>query len=307
MGQPGWVEVDAPSVTLRALMWKPRRDSRESKVAPIALCLHGFPDTAHGWRLVAPKLASAGWRVVAPFMRGYAPSTIPTDGSYHVGALMDDALRVLNAVGPTGRDVIIGHDWGAIAGTGLAAMPDSPFTKAVIMSVPPAGSFLPLGRVPNAGRLAAHLPRQLLRSWYIMYFQLPQLPERSASWVPRRLWQQWSPGYDADEDLRHVDAAIGTPESWRAALGPYRATVRNTRPPSPYAELHRHWLSAPTLPTLYLHGTDDGCATPAYSDWVRHVLPPDSELQRVDHAGHFLQLEQPDVVAKHIVDFIGSG
>ena len=304
MGQPGWVEVDAPSVTLRALMWKPRRDS---KGAPIALCLHGFPDTAHGWRLVAPKLASAGWRVVAPFMRGYAPSTIPTDGSYHVGALMDDAVRVLNAVGPTGRDVIIGHDWGAIAGAGLAAMPDSPFTKAVIMSVPPAASFRPLGRIPDAGRLAAQLPRQLLRSWYTMYFQLPLLPERSASWVPRRLWRRWSPGYDADEDLRHVDAAIGTPESWRAALGPYRAMVRNTRPPSQYAKLHRHWLSAPTLPTLYLHGNDDGCATSAYSEWVQHVLPPDSELHRVAYAGHFLQLDQPDVVAKHIVDFIGRG
>ena len=45
-------------------------------------------------------------------MRGYAPSSIPSDGSYHVGALMDDALRVLEAAGPTGRDVIIGHDWG---------------------------------------------------------------------------------------------------------------------------------------------------------------------------------------------------
>ena len=186
-------------------------------------------------------------------------------------------------------------------------MPDSPFTKAVIMSVPPAASFRPLGRIPDAGRLAAQLPRQLLRSWYTMYFQLPLLPERSASWVPRRLWRRWSPGYDADEDLRHVDAAIGTPESWRAALGPYRAMVRNTRPPSQYAELHRHWLSAPTLPTLYLHGNDDGCATPAYSDWVRHILPPRSELHRVAYAGHFLQLDQPDVVAKHIVDFIGPG
>src|ERR1700758_4568186 len=302
MGQPGWVEVDAPSVTLRALVWKPRRDSKD---APIALCLHGFPDTAHGWRLVAPKLASAGWRGVAPVMRGYAPSTISSDGSYHVGALMDDALRVLDAVGPTGRDVIIGHDWGAIAAAGLAATPDSPFAKAVIMSVPPAASFRPLARVPEVGRLAAHLPRQLLRSWYIMYFQLPLLPERSASWVPRRLWRHWAPGYDAEEDLRHVDAAIGTPESWRAALGPYRATVRNTRPPPQYAELHRYRLSAPTLPTLYLHGNDDGCATSAYSDWVRHVLPPDSELQRIGYAGHFLQLEQPDVVAKHIVDFIG--
>ena len=240
-------------------------------------------------------------------MRGYAPSTIPSDGSYHVGALMDDALRVLNAIGPTGRDVIIGHDWGAIAAAGLASMPDSPFTKAVIMSVPPAASFRPLGRVPDARRLVARLPRQLVRSWYIMYFQLPLLPERSAAWVPRRLWRQWSPGYDADEDLRHVDAAIGTPESWRAALGPYRATMRNTRPPPQYAELHRHWLSAPTLPTLYLHGNDDGCASAAYSEWVRKVLPPDSDLHRVDHAGHFLQLEQPETVAGHIVDFIGRG
>jgi pimeloyl-ACP methyl ester carboxylesterase len=304
MGQPGWVEVDTPSVTLRGLMWKPRRDSKD---APIALCLHGFPDTARGWRLVAPKLSSAGWRVVAPFMRGYAPSTIPSDGSYHVGALMDDALRVLNAIGPTGRDVIIGHDWGAIAAAGLASMPDSPFTKAVIMSVPPAASFRPLARVPDARRLVAQLPRQLVRSWYIMYFQLPLLPERSSAWVPRRLWRQWSPGYDAEEDLRHVDAAIGTPESWRAALGPYRATMRNTRPPSQYAELHRHWLSAPTLPTLYLHGNDDGCASAAYSEWVQKVLPPDSDLHRVDHAGHFLQLEQPETVAGHIVDFIGRG
>jgi len=140
-----------------------------------------------------------------------------------------------------------------------------------------------------------------------MYFQLPLLPERSAAWVPRRLWRQWSPGYDADEDLRHVDAAIGTPESWRAALGPYRATMRNTRPPPQYAELHRHWLSAPTLPTLYLHGNDDGCASAAYSEWVQKVLPPDSDLHRVDHAGHFLQLEQPETVAGHIVDFIGRG
>ncbi len=303
MGEPGWVEVDAPSVTLRGLTWTSARNDADD--APIALCLHGFPDTAHGWRAVAPQLAAVGWRVVAPFMRGYAPSTIPSDGSYHIGALMDDALRVLDAVGPTGRDVIVGHDWGAIAAAGLAAMPDSPFSKAVIMSVPLAASFQPLRRIPDVGRLAAQLPRQLARSWYIMYFQLPLLPERSASWLPRRLWRHWSHGYYAGEDLRHVDAAIGTPESWRAALGPYRATIRNTRPPVQYAELHRHWLSAPTLPTLYLHGADDGCATPVYSEWVKKILPPGSAVQIVEHAGHFLQLEQPDVVAGYILDFLG--
>jgi pimeloyl-ACP methyl ester carboxylesterase len=296
--EPGWLDVATPEVTLRALTWGPDD-------GPIALCLHGFPDTAYGWRKVAPVLGDAGWRVVAPFMRGYAPSSVPSDGSHHVGALMDDALRVLDAAGPTGRDVIIGHDWGAIAGTGLAAMPDSPFSNAVIMSVPPAASFRRLGNVLDAGRLIARLPRQLVRSWYIIYFQLPWLPERSASWVVPRLWRQWSPGYDADDDVALVLGAIGAPANWRAALGYYRATMRGSKPPARYAELHQHWLAAPTLPTLYLHGTDDGCASPDYARWVEPVLPEGSHVEIVNGAGHFMQLDRPDVVAGHILDFVG--
>jgi pimeloyl-ACP methyl ester carboxylesterase len=295
--EPQWFDVAAPTVQLRALTWGPAD-------APIALCLHGFHDTAYSWRKVAPALVNAGWRVVAPFMRGYLPSSLPSDGSYHVGAVMDDALRVLDAAGPTGRDVFIGHDWGAIAAAGLAAMPDSPFSKAVIMSVPLTAAFRPFGRLPHSARLAAKLPRQLLHSWYIMYFQLPWLPDRSASWVIPRLWRQWSPGYHADEDLRYVDAAIGTPERWRAALGYYRATVRGSRPPDQYAELNKHWLQAPRLPTLYLHGTDDGCSED-YTPWIERVLPDESEVALIENGAHFLQLDQPDVVARHIVDFIG--
>jgi pimeloyl-ACP methyl ester carboxylesterase len=297
--EPQWLDVATPTVQLRALTWG-------SADAPIALCLHGFPDTAYGWRKVAPALVDAGWRVVAPFMRGYLPSSLPSDGSYHVGALMDDALRVLDAAGPTGRDVFIGHDWGAIAGAGIAAMPDSPFSKAVIMSVPLGAAFRPFGRLPQSARLAAKLPRQLLHSWYILYFQLPWLPDRSASWVIPRLWRHWSRGYHADEDLRYVDAAIGTPERWCAALGYYRATVRGSRPPDQYAELNKYWLKAPRLPTLYLHGTDDGCSED-YTPWIERVLPDESEVGLIGNGAHFLQLVQPDVVARHIVDFIGQG
>jgi pimeloyl-ACP methyl ester carboxylesterase len=299
MLDPETIDVATPAVRLRVLSWGPED-------APIALCLHGFPDTAHGWRKMAPLLVDAGWRVVAPFMRGYAPSSLPRDGSYHIGALMDDALRILDAVGATGRDVIIGHDWGAIAGAGLAAMPDSPFRKAVIMSVPPSASFRPPGaRVADVGRLAATLPAQLRRSWYILYFQLPWLPERSAEWIVPRLWRKWSPGYRADEDVRHVEAAIGTSDRWRAALGYYRTVVRNIKVPEQYAELHEHWLAAPRIPTLYLHGRDDGCATADYADWVERVLPDGSEVAIVEDAGHFLQLDQPEVVGRQIADFIG--
>ena len=86
-------------------------------------------------------------------MRGYAPSSIPTDGSYHGGAMMDDALRVRSAAGGTERDVVIGHDWGALVATGLAAMPGSPFVKAVIMSLPPSAAFRPQGGLDDRGRL----------------------------------------------------------------------------------------------------------------------------------------------------------
>ncbi|ORA78137.1 alpha/beta fold hydrolase [Mycobacterium malmoense] len=300
MPEPRWIDIPGPGVDLKALTWGPHD-------GPIALCLHGFPDTAYGWRKMAPRLAASGWRVVAPFMRGYVPSAIPADGSYHVGALMDDALRVRSAAGGTDGDVVIGHDWGAIAATGLAAMPDSPFAKAVVMSVPPSAALRPRAGTPDRGRLARHLARQLLRSWYILYFQLPWLPERSASWVLPLLWRRWSPGYrGADEDLRHVDAAIGTPEGWRAALGPYRATIRNVRPPARYAELNRLWTEEPILPTLYLHGRDDGCMTPAFTRWAERVLPAGSEVAIVEHAGHFLQLEQPDKVADLVLAFIGA-
>jgi pimeloyl-ACP methyl ester carboxylesterase len=299
MADPSWIDVRTPAVNLKALSWGPAD-------APIALCLHGFPDTAYGWRKFAPRLVESGWRVIAPFMRGYAPSSIPSDGSYHVGALMDDALEVRKAAGGTAHDVVIGHDWGAIAASGLAAMPDSPFTKAVIMSVPPPATFHPPSRVPDRGRLIARLPGQLRRSWYIFYFQLPFLPEHSASWVTPRLWRRWSPKYDPKEDLRHVDAAIGTAGNWRAALGPYRATVRNTRPPARYADLHRQWVLPPQLPSLYLHGRDDGCATADLAQWTGRVLPPGSDVAVIEHAGHFLQLDQPKTVAERVLSFIGS-
>jgi pimeloyl-ACP methyl ester carboxylesterase len=305
--EPRWVDVVTPAVTLRVLVW-----DAAAADAPIALCLHGFPDTAHGFRKLAPLLVAAGYRVVAPFMRGYAPSSIPSDGSYHIGAIMHDALRVRDEFGPSDRDLLIGHDWGAIAATGLAALPAGhlpvPFAKAVVMSVPPSAAFRAPGTAAERGRLIAKMPAQVLRSWYILFFQLPWLPERSTSKMLPLLWRRWSPGYTGPalaEDLAHVEAAIGAPARWRAALGTYRAMGRNSTPPAPYAELHRYWLDAPALPVLYLHGDEDGCFTPGFAPWVEKILPPGSSTRLVEGAGHFLQLEQPQRVAELITEFAG--
>src|SRR3954451_481315 len=66
---------------------------------PLALCLHGFPDSAHTWRHLLPELAAAGYRAVAPFMRGYAPTSVPGDARYQTGALAADAVALHDALG----------------------------------------------------------------------------------------------------------------------------------------------------------------------------------------------------------------
>src|SRR5580765_2003658 len=82
---------------------------------PLALCLHGFPDSAHTWRHLMPMLAEAGFHAVAPFMRGYAPTAVPADGRYQTGVLGLDAIALHEALGGGQPGVVIGHDWGATA------------------------------------------------------------------------------------------------------------------------------------------------------------------------------------------------
>src|SRR6202142_4660553 len=82
----------------------------EAGSGPLALCLHGFPDTAHTWRYLLPALGDAGFHAVAPWMRGYAPTQIPADGRYQTGALAADACALHEVLGGDERAVIIGHD-----------------------------------------------------------------------------------------------------------------------------------------------------------------------------------------------------
>ena len=108
---------------------------------PLALCLHGFPDSAYGWRLLLPELAAAGYRAVAPFQRGYAPTAVPADGRYQTGMLSVDANAFHEALGNGKPGVIIGHDWGAPATHGAAVLAPERWSKVVSMAVPPGGAM----------------------------------------------------------------------------------------------------------------------------------------------------------------------
>src|SRR5437763_9027559 len=110
----------------------------EAGSGPLALCLHGFPDSADTWRHLLPALAGAGFHAVAPFMRGYAPTAVPADGNYQLGALAADAVALHEVLGGDGNAVLIGHDWGAEAAYGAAAHAPDRWRRLVTLAVPPA-------------------------------------------------------------------------------------------------------------------------------------------------------------------------
>lgn len=290
--------TDLPGVRLAALTWGPTDDVER----PLAVLLHGFPDTAHTWRHLGPALAGAGYRVVAPFTRGYAPSGLPADGCYHVAALMADAAALHTALRGDRRALLVGHDWGAITANGLAAYDASPFSRVVAMAVPPVPALTPARG--DLGRWLRTVPRQLRMSWYTAFNQLPRLPERSFDRLVAHLWRAWSPGYDATADLAHLASALPDDEHRSAAIGYYRAQARQRRVPDRYRAYLEAWTGAPRVPVLYLHGADDGCLDVRWVAGVERHLPAGSLVAVVAGAGHFLQLEQPDTVAARVLEFV---
>lgn len=294
--------IDLGHITLHALEWGPVD-------GPVAVCLHGFPDSAWTWRLLAPELVAAGYRVVAPFTRGYAPSDIPRDRDFHVAALAYDARGIHRAVGAGPDAVLIGHDWGALTVNALSHRSDNPYSAVVAMSVPPIPAIRrAVAEGPGAVRLLA---RQAAMSWYIGFNQLPWLPERSLGWLIPLLWRRWRlrrpgtprPNYDLDVD--RALAALPTRAHRAAVLGYYRAMLR-PRVDARYADLSRDWLREPRCRTLYLHGADDGCMQSRFTDHVRGVLPDGSATAVIADAGHFLHLDRPEEVNRRIVMFVAG-
>lgn len=266
---------------------------------PLAVCLHGFPDSAHTWRLLLPELAEAGFRAVAPWLRGYAPTAVPADGRYQNGAVVQDTNLLHEALGGDADAVLIGHDWGARCATGAAGMAPDRWKRLVTMAVPPAGAV-------GEGFFSF---RQLKRSWYMFFFQNPlaeiavQLDDLA---FIDRLWEDWSPGYtDSADDRAWVKESLTNPANLTAALGYYRATLQFELQVPELAAEEAAISSTPPMPHLYLHGVDDGCMGIEIAEKAETYLTVEgSRAEMVPGTGHFLHLEAPDVVNRLVVDFV---
>ena len=266
-------------------------EARKDPDRPLVLCLHGFPDHPPSFIPVMERLAAAGFRPVAPWMRGYYPSV--QGGPYHAERLAGDVIGLAHALSPDRRAFLLGHDWGAAAT--YAAMAEAPeqFCAAITLAVPH-----PLTFMANLGLQ----PGQLYRSWYMLFFQLPHLPERivrrrGLAFIDR-LWRTWSPGYRLGSSARQklhdcLEASWPAPlEYYRALLQPVGAAISRIRD-----QARRRIVT----PTLHLHGADDGCIAFSAGHGQERYFTGPFESQIIPNAGHFVQLEAPDTVAARAI------
>ena len=266
---------------------------------PLVLLLHGFPELARSWRHQLPALAAAGYRAVAPDLRGYGDTEI--GGPYDIGTLVDDVTGLIGVLGRR-RGVVIGHDWGGAVAWATALRAPEAAERLVAVNCPPASALYDAMR---------RSPAQLRKSWYILFFQLPRLPERRlakdhAAVVARALVGGahrrgvWPPG-----ELEAYRAAFARPGRAKAAIDWYRAAFRGSfRRRRSHATRRRV-----TAPTLVLWGLEDRflgreLVSP---DVLRRVLAEGNvpEVVLIEGAGHFLQNEAPDRVNAELVRWLG--
>lgn len=260
---------------------------------PPLWCLHGFPDTVETWQPVAAALARRH-AVYAISMPGYEVGS--AQGDYSLPALADTVTMLIESVCPGQPVHLLGHDWGAAVGCTLASQRPALVDRLVMAAVPHVRRFLQ----PSW--------RQLKRSWYMAYFQLPGLPERRIAADDfaflERLWRDWSPGWRyAPEDIAPLKQAFADPAVVQAALAYYRAMPAGLlRTALPGASAPQ--LTPCAVPTLAIAGLQDGCIGAEMFSAQERWFPAGYRFVPVADAGHFMHREQPRAFADAVLDFL---
>lgn len=294
MTTPKTIELDANGIRFHAF---------EKGEGPLALLLHGFPDDATTWTAQLDALAEAGYRAVAPYMRGYAPTSPSPNGSYQTAALGRDILALLDVLSPDAPAFVVGHDWGAIASYAAAVKAPGRIRRLVTLSVP-------YGPRMNSAFLVNYAQQK--RSWYIFFFQT-MLADMAVAHDDlafiRNLWRDWSPTWKfTDADIAPVLATLGAPGGVEAALAYYRCLFNPALlDPDLMDEQAMVGLAPIDVPTLYLHGADDGCMGVEMLDGMEDSFPKGLEKAVLGGCGHFLHREKSEEVSIRIREFLEKG
>ena len=254
----------------------------------LALCLHGFPELALSWRHQLPVLADEGWLAWAPDLRGYGGTDRPVGREeYALERLMDDVAALIDTSGAR-ETLLIGHDWGGVIAWLFALRRLRPLSRLVVMNLPHPACY---------ERALRRSVRQWLRSWYMLFFQLPWLPEkalgaRGAALVGRAFREMAVHKENFPEELLDVyRRAALQPGALTAMLNYYRALL------SGGGARRQRSLGFPKIdaPTLVVWGEQDTALGVETLEGIEEFVPNVS-VRRLPDASHWVQQDSPDEV-----------
>ncbi len=264
----------------------------EAGRGPLVVLLHGFPEFWYCWRFQIPALARARYRVLAPDLRGYNLSDKPPGvSSYALPRLADDVVGLVRHAGEE-RAAIAGHDWGGAVAWFLALTRPEYVRRLVILNAPHPALFERESRTLS----------QVLRSWYILFFQLPWLPELVCRWhrfaMLRRaialdpVRRERVTRQDVDLYVR----AFARPGALTGAINYYRAAFRT---------LLRKRLPWPVIdtPTLVLWGERDRYLGRRLLDGLEAWVP-NVRVERFPAASHWVHVDEAERVNEVMAEFL---
>lgn len=252
----------------------------------VVVLLHGFPERATSWRDVAPLLHEHGYRTLAPDQRGYSPGARPSRRrDYRVTELSDDVVALVDLVGAPVH--LVGHDWGAIVAWTLALRRPELLLTLTALSVPHPTAFL---------RALVTSP-QPLRSWYVLLFQLPGVPELSAR-RPGGIFEKTleHAGMTPDEVARCRDEVIDD-GALSGALGWYRAM--------PFAD-RRLLGTKVTVPTTLVWSDGDVALDRRGAELTERYVDAPYRFVELTDVTHWIPTQAPEACAAAILDRLAA-
>ncbi len=261
---------------------------------PLVLLLHGFPEFWYSWRYQIDALAE-DYTVVAVDQRGYNTSSKPQSvRAYRVSELVQDVRELIPALGFS-TATVVGHDWGGVVAWCFAAQHPGLVQRLAVLNLPyPALMY----------RAFLTNWRQRMRSWYMLFFQLPWLPElllrrkNFAFMVDAfRSWMRQGPGTFSAADAEHYRAAWSQPGSLTAMINWYRAVFRYDQ--------RANWTLAHeqiSVPSLLIWGTADVSLGQELTYGTERYVP-DLRIRYLSGISHWVQQEAPDAVNAALREF----
>lgn len=260
---------------------------------PPIVILHGFPEFWYSWRHLIPRLAQ-NFSVIAPDLRGYGQTEIPESG-YGLDNLAKDIADLIDTAG--GRAVLVGHDWGGVIGWHVAASYPEKVEAYVTVAGPHPAHYLDLLR---------RNPRQLIMSLYVLFFQIPFIPEwmlsRNRGMVLARTMQKSTgrPGVFSEADLEPYREQWSRIEGLRAGLNYYREVVGDRLK---IAGFYKDKKVA--CPVCVVWGDRDPFLSLAQTEGLEKWCESAPIVNVIEECGHWISLEAPAELHRLIMEFAG--